>query len=605
MNPFKLFGKPRSGRGTNGGTCNLAISGTFPNYTSGAAYSGTVTLTGGTPPFTVELITESTPGSGGGGTPGGGQIGGGGGGQINGALLNGYVGAPYVLLPEFKEGLSLVKPDPNNYWTLSRSSGLPDNVTPTAGLIFAGTPTSAGTFNWSISANQWGFPSVTLAGTMTILASPSTTVWNSADRQVSYSTVRFLAGPAPFLQVEGLSAADDPGLGGYVRALNGYTTGKRYWEVRVDAVPTASGEALSIGIDRSSNGDPAAGGGIGGNTQVIGSNPNSGEWGYVMNVIGGSPQSYVAGRGMVGVTAPAVVAGSVVRIFHDADANRAWIGIAGQGWIGGGDPVAGTNPTIPSLTPEASPRWPDYRPLVILRGAGVRITANFGSQSWLGGGPPAGGVTIPFAQQPFFSHQVFDLDTATFDSGTQEGGVQIFAPTARVDDTRARGTAVNSRLMAAAANPHSVRGSLPKSTGKWHVEFEMTGFADRTTAGLAPDNWVTTTLPRPGWTADSFGVTRGGDPAGGTAGVVRNANVDVGVIAASGNTPLVITLACDFDASPKTVQVLRNGVSVGTYNLPNTGRPWAPVAGVAPQGQMAMRTTDLVYPQSGFTNWGP
>jgi hypothetical protein len=133
----------------------------------------------------------------------------------------------------------------------------------------------------------------------------------------------------------------------------------------------------------------------------------------------------------------------------------------------------------------------------------------------------------------------------------------------------------------------------------------MDGNPDRTTVGLAPDNWVTTSLPRPGWTADSFGVTRGGDPVGATAGVVRNGNVEVGTIAASGNIPLVITLACDFDASPKTVQVLRNGAAVGTYNLPTSARPWAPVAGCASNGWVTMRTRGIVHTVAGFTPWNP
>lgn len=593
MNPFKLFGKLKSGPGTGAGSvCNLGISGQFTDYISGSAYTGTVSITGGTPPYQVELVTESSPGN-----PGTGP-----GDEPTGTLFGGYVGAPYLVLFNFKEGLTYETPPENNYWTISRSSGLPDNVT-VAGFMLAGTPTSAGTFNWSLSANLWGYGPITRTGTMTISASPTATVWNATDRQVTYSTVRFLGGPAPFLQVEGLSMADDPGFGGYVRALNGYTTGKRYWEVRVDAAPTAEQESLSIGIDRSRFGNPAAS--FGGNFQSIGSDPNAGEWGYVMRILGGTPQCYVTGRGAVGVTAPALTAGDVVRVFHDADADRAWIGIAGRGWIGGGDPVAGTNPTFSSLPPESGARWPDYRPLVILRGAGTRITANFGSQAWTGGGIPSGGAVIPFASEPFFTHQVFDMDTATFDSATTLGGISISAPTPSQEDVRARGTTASAGINSAIANPHSVRGALPRSTGKWLVEFVMDGNPDRTTVGLAPDNWVTTSLPRPGWTADSFGVTRGGDPVGATAGVVRNGNVEVGTIAASGNIPLVITLACDFDASPKTVQVLRNGAAVGTYNLPTSARPWAPVAGCASNGWVTMRTRGIVHTVAGFTPWNP
>lgn len=591
--PFALFGKPKTGQGSGGGiSCNLGISGEFPNYTSGQAYTGTVSITGGTPPYTVELVTESTPGFGGSTGPGD---------PPAGALLNGYVGAPYVIVSQFGEGLAFDEPNPGNYWTLTRSNGMPDNVTPTEGLLFNGTPTSSGTFNWSIQANQWGFSPVTQTGTITILESPTTTVWNAADRQVTYDTIVFLPGPAPFLSARGTVFSSENGFGGYVRALNGYTTGKRYWQVRVDSVPALDGEAISIGIDRSRNGNPANN--FGGNSQWIGQDANSGEWGYAMRFFGGQADAYVSGRGNTPLPAPVLVAGDVVEIFHDADADRAWVGIVGKGWIGGGNPSLGTNPTFTTLPPETGARWPDYRPLAIIRGQNSRITANFGSQAWTGT-PPAGATTIPFASQPAFTHQVFDMDTATFDSGTQIGGIQVSAPTSYTEDVSARGTTASTRLLPFVANPHSVRGSLPRSTGKWLVEFFMQGWADRTTVGLAPDNWNTATLPRPGWTADSFGVTRSADMIGNAAGVVRNANVDVGVIAAS-IEPITITLACDFDASPKTVSVYRNGTIVGTYNLPATGRPWAPVAAMAANGFVTMRSRGIVHTVAGFTPWNP
>lgn len=592
--PFVLFGKPKTGEGSGSGfTCNLGISGEFPAYTSGSAYTGTVSITGGTPPYTVELVTEATPGTGGSTGPGS---------APSGTLLNGYVGAPYVIVCNVKEGLEFSEPNPNNYWTITRSSGMPDNVTVTSGLLIFGTPVASGTFNWTVTANQWGQLGVTQSGTLNILASPSSTVWNAADRQVTYDCVKFLAGPAPWLQVEGATDIGSPfGFGGYVRALNGYTAGKRYWQVRIDSLPSIEGDAISIGIDRSRFGNPANFNG--GNSQVIGSDPSAGEWGYVMRILSGSAQCYTAGRGSIGVTAPALVVGDVVEIFHDADADKAWIGVVGKGWFGGGNPSTGTSPTFSGLTPEPGARWPDYRPLAILRGTRTRITANFGSQAWTGT-PPAGATTIAFASQPEFTHQFFDMDTATFDSGTQIGGVLMTAPTSYAEDVRARGTTASAIGLPFVASPHSVRGSLPRSTGKWLVEFFMQGWADRTTVGLAPDNWNTAALPRPGWTTDSFGVTRGADLIGNTAGVVRSANVDVGVIAASID-PITITLACDFDASPKTVAVYRNGSLVGTYNLPASARPWAPVAAMAANGFVTMRTRGIVHTVGGFTPWNP
>jgi hypothetical protein len=594
ISPFVLFGKPKTGEGSGSGiSCNLGISGDFSSYTPGASYSSTVSITGGTAPYTVELITDTTPGAG--GTTGPGE-------PPSGTLLGGYVGAPYVVIGQFGEGISFEEPNPGNYWTITRSSGMPDNVTVTEGSIFVGTPTQAGTFNWSIQANQWGQSPVTKTGTMSILASPTKTIWNAADRQVTYDTVRFLSTSPPFLAIRGFPVENPQGAGGYVRALNGYTTGKKYWQVRVDSIPVLAGEAISIGIDRSRNGNPSNL--FGGNSQWIGQDATSGEWGYVMRVLsGGAVQCYTTGKESVGKQAPALVAGDVIEIFHDADADRAWVGIVGKGWFGGGNPILGTLPTFYTLPADSNARWPDYRPLVIIRGENSRITANFGDQAWTGT-PPATATTIPFASQPTFTHQVFDMDTATFDSGTQIGGVQISAPTSYTEDVQARGVTASTRLLSFVANPHSVRGSLPKSSGKWLVEFELSGWADRTTVGLVPSTWDTSTLPRPGWTTDSFGVTRGADLVGNTAGVIRNANVDVGTIAAS-QQPLVITLACDFDASPKTVAVYRTGVLVGTYNLPTSAQPWVPVVAMAANGFVTMRSRGIVYPVAGFTPWNP
>ena len=132
---------------------------------------------------------------------------------------------------------------------------------------------------------------------------------------------------------------------------------------------------------------------------------------------------------------------------------------------------------------------------------------------------------------------------------------------------------------------------MPKSTGKWQVELVSYSFDDFACIGLAPSDWVQSVGGGPGYTSDSFGAFPRGE--------IRNA----GSLAASMAADGVITLVVDLDANPKAVTVLRDNVVVGTYNLPNTGKPWVAVFGYAGIGYARVAFDTLIYPQAGFQDW--
>lgn len=523
--------------------------------------------------------------------------------SVTGNLLAGYVGAPYLLIPAISEGLVFSRPGPSSYWTANASSGMPENVCFSSSGMAVGCPAVAGTYNWTGRFNQLGFPPISASGTVSILASPSATVWNAMDRQVDYGSVRMLAGPAPMLQIEGLPFALSGTSAGSIRALNGYSSGRRYWEVTINEIPDSPNDfVLGLGIDRSRNGNLVVGAGY--NTQGLGSDSTAGEWGYQLSRRnGGQAAAVVVARGQQNKVAPAVVAGDVLRFVHDVSYGRLWVGIAGKGWIGGGSPDANTLPTISGITPEPAARWADYRPLAVL-GGGVIVTANFGSQAWTGGGITSGASIIPFASQPEFAQHFLDTDTVTVDPGTTAAMLSVSGPVGgAVYSPELLGSYISQRNIGGlVGTAPSVRGHLPKSAGKWQVEFYNFGWQFYSWVGLAPVDWDASAQPAPGDTVDSFGVRPAGNVTGNADGTIKSANVAVGAIAGGGS---VITLAVDLDASPKTVRVLRDGVAVGTYNLPATGRPWVPVMAAVGFGGAAIRARGLTYPQAGFMSWAP
>lgn len=120
-----------------------------------------------------------------------------------------------------------------------------------------------------------------------------------------------------------------PFLNSTVLSTVGYTTGKRYFEVSVDALGTIA----SIGVSRA--GAPAD------YTSDLGQ--EAGEYGWYH-----SGNSYFAGA-FGGVTGASFAAGDVVGVAVDFGTRRVWWRINGT-WIGSGNPAAGTGQQVTYAT---------------------------------------------------------------------------------------------------------------------------------------------------------------------------------------------------------------------------------------------------------------
>lgn len=520
-----------------------------------------------------------------------------------GSLFNGYVNAPYFQNCLAGEGFTFSRPPNGKEWYSNASTGMPENIT-WASCYACGTPTTAGTYNWTQLFNISGtFDYLPASGTFTIAASPTNTVLNMADRAINDFSILFKSdGPAPMLRVIGNTASNNGS--GYVRSLNGHTTGKRYWEVKVNALPAnAAFESwLTVGVDKSNIGivnydyaqtytgaiDYPNAGGFFVDKHYFGYSVRrpSGTATYNSPTLGGPGSSNVG-------SPPAIVAGDVLSFAHDADTGKLWIAINGA-WIGGGDPAAGTTATITGLNAATTPRFTQWKPFVTVIG-GVDVTFNFGDQSYAHT-VPSGFSNIAFAKVTEFSRMVLDSDTMDtrgpngFKRGvfvvsrTGAGGI-IYSPERYAIGIRPRESLGDN------GEVPTIRGTIPKSTGKWHVELVSHSFIEYACIGLVPYDWVQSVGGGPGFTTDSFGVFARGE--------VRNG----GSLVASPSEGGVLTLAVDLDASPQTVRVMQDNNTIGTYNLPNTGKPWVPVLGYAGIGYARVAFDTLIYPQSGFQDW--
>ena len=64
-----------------------------------------------------------------------------------------------------------------------------------------------------------------------------------------------------------------------------------------------------------------------------------------------------------------------------------------------------------------------------------------------------------------------------------------------------------------------------------------------------------------------------------------------------------LTVALDLDATPPTVRWYQSGTLAGSVNLP-TGATWFPGASVQNSATATLRTTGLVSPVAGYSEWG-
>ena len=527
--------------------------------------------------------------------------------SASGAIFGGYVGVPHFQNAVGGEGFTFSTPPSRVAWQSNASTGMPENVG-WASCFVCGTPTTAGSYSWETKVNYSGsFTLIDLSGSFTVAASPANTVLNSADREINAQSVKFETGPAPWLRVKG--GFQWAGASGFVRALNGYTTGKRYWEVTVNDLPadTSTESQITVGIDRSQYGLVSYGS-SGEYTGAI-SYPNTGGfdstragYGITSRRLAGDAtyQGFqVLGWNGPAVNAPMLANGNVLSFAHDADGGKLWVAVNGA-WIGGGNPATDTAPTLSGLTFEAASRFNQWKPYAYVSG-GVQLTFNFGDQAFAHSAP-AGFSTVAFGRLAEFNRQILASDTMDTRGvpGSERGvfvlsrdgaGGIIYSPERYAVGVQAReGADVGGQLP-------TIRGDIGKTSGKWQIELGGYSFGDFAAVGLAPFDWVQSVGGGPGYTSDSFGAFPRGTSSP-TAEIVLG-----GAVVATPAQGGIYTLAVDLDASPKTVRVLRDGVTVGTYNLPATGRPWVPVLCYAGTGYSQIRLDTLRYPQAGFNDW--
>lgn len=587
------FGRPKVGPGSGGVACNLGISGEFPAYTSGSAYTGTVTITGGTPPYTVELITESTPGGGGGaggGSGGSGPGGGSGGGLIpSGTLYGGYVNTPYLTEGRLGEGFTA----PTSSWN-GRTAGLPENITGDGQLLF-GYPTAAGTSTVTITGGALFGSLEDYVRSITILPAPSFTVLSPFDRDRQNQVARFDAGPAPYLQVTGLSGGNSRYR--MVRGINGLTSGKVYFEVTVTTLP--SGGNFWLGIDASAadflTTDP----------EVIGD--IAGQWGYQQNAGAATARAFGSSA-----AATAAAQGDVVCVAADLSLGRMWVRVNGGAWIGGGDPAANTTPTFTGMAVAGGSFWGNFRPCVA-PGIGTTLTANFGGKTFAQT-VPSGFAGWPWAQVSEMRSQVWESDRIAWANGDPN----IYASTSLVNPTGRQavlglGASVTGYTATVPGSSGSIVSAIGKSTGKWQFEVESATLrVNRCRVGLVDATFTNTAIE----SASSFPII--GD-ASATLGVLPNstnpasllpgfpAKVYVGGAEVGSFTEItfsgVLTFACDFDAG--TVAIYTSGALGGTFTLPSGVKPWRIGLSGFSGGGVLLRTSALSYPVATFTNWGP
>lgn len=511
--------------------------------------------------------------------------------SLSGDLYKAYVNTPHYAIGAIGEGITVTGSGAFEFF----SAGMPENTTIT-GTTSYGYPTASGTSSVTLTGGVLFGAPLTYSTSMEVLPSPSFTVFSGFDRSLQFATPKFLAGPAPYLQ---FTRVEDGSLDGYgfVRGINGRTTGKLYWETTVTTLP--AGGRFGCGVDASLDN------GLTYTTQQLGD--AAGQWGWTQN---GATAGAVRNGGFTSATAAAQ--GDVICCAVDLGANAIWIRVNGGTWIGGGNPAAGTSPTFSGLSIPVNSFWGDYRPCA-LAGIGVTLTANFGSSAFAFG-VPAGFGGWPWAQVNEMRWNILDSDTIASASGdtTVFGSSSPVNPSQRIATNGIPADVFGSRagFIQTGATP-SILGGVSKSSGKWQFEvsFENTR-SNRTRVGVVDSIWVnrgiaSSFFPEIGTASGSLGVLPNSTPTSslvpGFPAKVFKDGVEIGTFQDALDSQ-ILTFACDFTAN--TVAVYREGVLGGTYSISGTG-PWKIAISGFSGGGAILRTSSLVYPVATFADWKP
>lgn len=259
-------------------------------------------------------------------------------------------------------GYSLTWNSTSNKWEPAAPSGGLSNPMTTAGDIIvggaSGTPTrlaAGATAGHVLTSNGAGVaPSYQAPGGG---GASNACVWGSVNSSLSARRA--------IMTNSGLTMLDTvSGVAGHNKATVAKSSGKRYFEVLVDAIGAAGTPTIGVAQMASS--------GQVGSDATVNSNRTA-SWGLLANSgdkYSGSPGSYGS----------ALSPGDVVMVAVDFAAGKIWWGKNGT-WFASGDPAAGTNEAFSNLA--------DWLYPAVSGGSGSNVTANFGASAFAHT-PPSG-----------------------------------------------------------------------------------------------------------------------------------------------------------------------------------------------------------------------
>lgn len=293
---------------------------------------------------------------------------------------------------------------------------------------------------------------------------------------------------------------------------------------------------------------------------------------------------YVGGANTL---AHGIIAAGTYALAFDTATGNLWVRNSG-GWIGGGDPAAGTAPTLAGLTATVNGRF-----RFGFTGAAT-LQANFGNMAWAYAIPTGfTGVAMPAVEAPVI------WDSQTLQADTR----YVLSPL----DGR---SAALLRAIVSNAPEHrgNVRGTFGKASGQWQVGLINKREVDGFYVGLVESAYVPGVNDVPGapGTGNSIGIR------GVVAVPVAPYDQPHILIQTSfggvhtefihprdGTSVGEFTLAADLTAG--TVAIYADGVLLRTI----TGVPagtWFPAASILSNGSAGINGNPK-YPVAGFSDW--
>ncbi len=498
-------------------------------------------------------------------------------------ILSGYAGVPYSLSAEIDETFGYSYPGSSSYY---RSKNLPQGLTiaNTKKGVISGVPAAAGLFTPNIDVGWIGLYGVRTQVyfgpvKLKIYPKPKFTVLNSMQRDMS-SKVSFNS-QYPLLGVTFKHAR----FPDFVRAINGVTRGKRYFEVKIGEI----GGSLSAGF---------------GVKNVTSFNETK-----FYGLVDAKPGStYLETQDLAGNKIERKFkSGDVLMFAIDADTRpvKLWKGVNGI-WSGplgkpGDDRLKPVNIPDPQIA-NAPVFWPEFH-----GHSGASVIVNFGDQTW-DFPPPSGFTGIPYQLTETIPN-MWDSNTASpfmmSDEFWRRGLEESNMNSGLTITSYVRGqSAVSSQAYVIGDKGDAILSMSPKKSGRWQFEMRMKGFPGKTQFGLAPANFDTFSYKKLGAAGTgSIGFLSLDE----TMSMTGKGAVDVdGVrhyLPETYSDETRYTFDCDFDG--KRVTIFADGKKVFESSLPaNPSSQWV-IATTSASTETVLYSLleEMKYPVKGVKAW--